>query len=293
MDKESDKSYWVQKLPTVQGKGKPGTLQKYAASLMERIPSSLIVNKYLDTSDTRLSALGQELVPNPLEQNLGFFEFGKYVRAPPEAEFAFDRIEDLWSVDLEPDSDSEDDRTVPLSKRRKRNNSTVQPLTLYQQIEASKSKAVIIKVPENENNRRPQWYVALVDWDETDESSAKTKGIYKLRWLVPHHKDSKHRRRKDCRYWPEVHELTRTGSLGPMRPISPHKASRSYITKQGWTFYEWDTNLLTDMLVGPFDLTTINGEPDRVPKLIWDELVLQADLHDVDISNLDRVVPLK
>jgi hypothetical protein len=293
MKKESDKSYWVQKLPTTQGKGKPGTLQKYAASLMERIPSSLIVNKYLDTADTRLSALGQELISNPLEQNLGFFEFGKYVRAPSEADFAFDRVEDLWSVDLEPDSDSEDTNTAPPAKRPKINPPTEQPLTLYRKIEASKSKAVIIKVPEKENNRLSQWYVAIVDWDETDETTAKNEGIYRLRWLVPHHKDSKHRRRKDCRYWPEVHELTRKGTLGPMRPISPHKAARSYINKQGWTFYEWDTNLLTDILVGPFDLEIINGEPDRVPKRVWDELVLQAGPQKVDISNLDRVVPLK
>jgi hypothetical protein len=293
MDKESDKSYWVQKLPTLQGKGKPGTLQKYAASQMERIPSSLIVNKYLDTSDTRLSALGQELVPNPLEQNLGFFEFGKYIRAPSEADFAFDRVEDLWSVDLESDSDTEHETTAPPTKRQRMNSSVTQPLQLYRQIEASNSKAVIIKVPEERNHRLSQWYVAVIDWDETDESAAKTKGIYRLRWLVPHHKDSKHRRRKDCRYWPEVHELTKRGELGPMRPISPHKASRSYINKQGWTFYEWDTNLLNDMIVGPFNLTTVNGEPDRVPKQIWDELVLQADHQEIDISNLDRVVPLK
>jgi hypothetical protein len=293
MEKESDKSYWVQKLPTLQGKGRLGTLQKYAASQMERIPSSLIVNKYLDTSDTRLSALGQELVPNPLEQNLGFFEFGRYVRAPPAADFAFDRVEDLWSVDLEPDSDTEHEPTTPPAKRQKTNSPARQPLQLYRQLEASNSKAVIIKVPEQDNSRLPQWYVAVVDWDETDETAAKTEGIYRLRWLVPHHKDSKHRRRKDCRYWPEVHELTRKGSLGPMRPISPHKASRSYVNERGWTFYEWDTNLLTDMLVGPFDLTTVNGESDRVPKQIWDELVLQAEHQDIDISTLDRVVPLK
>lgn len=293
VNKESDKSYLVQKLPTVQGKGRPGTLQKYAASLMERIPSSLIVNKYIDTSDTRLSALDQELVRNPLEQNLGFFEFGKYVRAPPEADFAFDRIEDLWAVDLDPDSDSESEPLDPPQKRQKTTNPGVHPLTLYRQVEASKSKTVIIKVPEQESTRPPKWYIASVDWDETNETAAKTKGIYRLRWLVPHHKDSKHRRRKDCRYWPEVHELTKKGALGPMRPISPHKASRSYITKQGWAFYEWDTNLLTDMLVGPFDLATINGEPDRVPKQIWDELVLQAQHQNIDISDLDRVIPLR
>ena len=49
-----------------------------------QLPSSLIINKHLDTSDTWLVTLEQDLVNNPLEQSLGFVEFGKYVRAAPE-----------------------------------------------------------------------------------------------------------------------------------------------------------------------------------------------------------------
>ena len=106
IEKLGNKSYRVQKLPTLQGQGRPGKLLKFSATNMTKIPSTLIVHKRLDTQDTRLAALEKPLVTNPLEQALGFHSFGKYVQVPDQNKFAFDKVESLWHQELQSDSDS-------------------------------------------------------------------------------------------------------------------------------------------------------------------------------------------
>ena len=158
-----DKSYKVQKMPTLQGKGRPGRIRQYSAAVMEKIPSSLVVNKHLDTSDTRLTALESPLTHNPLEQNLGFHQYGKYVRAPKNAEFAFDRVEDLWTVELESDTESNDEH-LPHEYPENPKPSGLEEL--YEATEKSRDKMFIIKmrvIPKPKHD----WYVIKVDWDET------------------------------------------------------------------------------------------------------------------------------
>jgi hypothetical protein len=46
-----------------------------------------------------------------LEHNLGFFDFGRYHKAPDTAKYAFDKVGDLLGYDLESD-DEEDDEEV-------------------------------------------------------------------------------------------------------------------------------------------------------------------------------------
>jgi hypothetical protein len=105
IEKLGTKSYKVQRIPTVQGTRKPGKLLKFSASNMTKIPSTLVIHKKLDTQDTRLAALERPLVHNPLEQALGFHQYGKYVRTPNDTEFAYDRIEDMWQDEVDDDSD--------------------------------------------------------------------------------------------------------------------------------------------------------------------------------------------
>jgi hypothetical protein len=62
---------------------------KEAAMCMENIPSMVIIHKRLDSLDTRFAKMDQDLVNNPLEQNLGFFDFGKYHKAADDADYAF------------------------------------------------------------------------------------------------------------------------------------------------------------------------------------------------------------
>jgi ribosomal protein L21E len=289
VEKLGEKSYNVQKLPTVQGKGRPGRIRKYSAGVMEKIPSSLIINKHLDTSDTRLATLDQDLVNNPLEQSLGFFEFGKYVKAAPGADFAYDKVEDLWSINVE--SDEESDEEPQDTDTHDHTTSECNPRKLYDEILQSKDRTVIIK-SQDDTTKKWEWYAAQVDWDETDETKAKSQGIYRLKWLIPHHLDSKKLRRRDCRYWPEIHEVNKKGDLGRMRFISPVKATRDYVEDQGWAFYEWDTDLTRDLLAGPFDLQVINNEPYRIPNNIWAQVKERGRQLKMDTSNIDRVVAI-
>jgi hypothetical protein len=289
LERTGERSYNVQKLPSLQGRGRPGKILKYSAGVMERIPSSLIVNKHLDTSDTRLATLDQELISNPLEQSLGFHEYGKYVRAAPGSNFAFDRIEDLWSIDI--DSDGEDEGDTPSSEVAELPETTLSPQALYESLRESRDKIVIIK-SQDPKKTCAEWYAAKVDWEESSQKKAQEEGVYRLIWLVPHQGDSRKRRRRDCRYWPEVHELSKTNELGKMRLISPGKATRECIESQGWAFYEWDTNLMKDLLVGPFDLQMIQNQPNRIPSDIWHSLKVKARQLGVDVSNVDAVSPI-
>ena len=289
LEKYSDNSYGVQKLPTTQGKGRPGRIRKYAAAVMEKVPSSLIINKHLDTSDTRLAALNQNLVSNPLEHNLGFYEYGKYVKAPDGANFAYDKVEDLWSIDISSDNEEDKDDTSPIDTLPEPEESNTE--ALYKRIADSRDKLVAIKVP-RENSTKYDWYIAQVDWNESAEDVARKTGVYRLIWLVPNSKDSMERRRKDCRYWPEVHEVRRNGELGRMHMLNPTKATRDRIKKHGWAFYEWDVNLCQDLLFGPFNYVTIGKDPTRIPKDVWRQLELLRDKHRLDTSNINSVLPI-
>jgi hypothetical protein len=82
--------------------------QKQAAWRLEHIPSSVVVHKCMDTCDTRWVQQNANLMDNPLEHNLGFFDFGRYHKASDTAKYAFHKVGDLLGYDLESD-DEEDD----------------------------------------------------------------------------------------------------------------------------------------------------------------------------------------
>jgi hypothetical protein len=106
-------SYWLQKLPVLQGLNRrKGKKVKEAAMRMERIPSTVVIHKRLDSLDTRFAKMDQDLVNNPLEQNLGFFDFGKYHKAAANTDYAFVRVNEMWDEPLDPDT-SDDEDTHP------------------------------------------------------------------------------------------------------------------------------------------------------------------------------------
>jgi len=53
-------SYWLQRLPFLQGLGHPGRLIKESAARMEKLPSTLILHKRVDGIDTRFAAMSGE-----------------------------------------------------------------------------------------------------------------------------------------------------------------------------------------------------------------------------------------
>jgi hypothetical protein len=64
----------------------------------------------MDTCDTRWVQQHANLSDNPLEHNLGFFDFGRYHKAPDTAKYAFDKVGDLLGYDLDSDDEEDDDK---------------------------------------------------------------------------------------------------------------------------------------------------------------------------------------
>ena len=147
----------LQKQPTIQGKGCPRRPRKYSGAKLARILSSLVVNKHLDTMDTRLIELETPLVQNLLEDKLGFHQFRRYEQAVNGQNFAYDKIEDLWTIDIDSDSESDEEEEImsdqtmvheeSTSEEHATSSYTLEELNeLYETIKKSKDKAVIIKM---------------------------------------------------------------------------------------------------------------------------------------------------
>jgi hypothetical protein len=230
------------------------------------------------------------LARNPLEYNLGFNQYGRYVNSKGTENAAFDKIEDLWNVTLtDSDEESEEEEalgTIPEEIEKGDFEG------LYRTIEESKGKMFVIKM-ESEGKAMLDWYVTQVDWDETIEAEARTEGKYHLRWYVPHHQDSRNKVLADCRFWPEVHEKDEQGNLTCMRAVGPGKATKAYLNKHNLDFYAWKMDLWKDRVVGPFCLETVNGVSSRVPTRVWQELVEKASAQNIYVANLHQIVPVK
>ena len=113
LEEAGKNSYYIQKLPAIQSLNRsPGKRMKELAMRMEKLPSSLVIHKRVDTLDTRLAEMEGALVSNPLERNLGFYDFGKYTTAPGDANFAFEKIADLWQEEITADLNSDDEAEV-------------------------------------------------------------------------------------------------------------------------------------------------------------------------------------
>jgi hypothetical protein len=110
LEEAGENSYYVQKIPAIQSLTKRlGKRRKELAMRMEKLPSSIVIHKRVDTMDTRLSQLDGPLADNPLEKNLGFFDFGKYTLAPDDANFAYVKVNEMWNEPIEAQMNSDDD----------------------------------------------------------------------------------------------------------------------------------------------------------------------------------------
>jgi hypothetical protein len=195
----------VQRIPILQSLNRrPGKPQKQPAWRLERIPSSVVVHKRVDSSDTRLLQQTAELKDNPLEHNLGFFDFGKYHKAADDANFAFEKVGDLLAYDIDSDEESDDDgpnddngnidvQDVDADVDRSVATAVVDttvPATEYQlrrdlvkEVKKSKDKLFIIRRA-RPGYRLSGWYIVQVDDQETNWRQAKDEGIYHVRFFV-------------------------------------------------------------------------------------------------------------
>jgi hypothetical protein len=126
-------SYRVQKIPAVANvTSRPSPIRKEAAFRLTRIPDSIIIHKRIDGTDKRWIEWNNKLKPHPLEDNLGFYDLGKYVIAPNDAKHAYewkkeeDKFEEWWldhdesdgEDELEDDGD-DDSKEKPAKKKQR------------------------------------------------------------------------------------------------------------------------------------------------------------------------------
>jgi len=105
-------SYWIQRIPFLQGLGRKGKRIKESAARMEKLPSELIIQRPIDGVDTRMATLESPFVPNPLEKYLRIHRFGKYKRTD-DANFAYDRVKDMWQEEIHDNNEDSDDDDDP------------------------------------------------------------------------------------------------------------------------------------------------------------------------------------
>jgi hypothetical protein len=110
LESAGDNAYWLQKLPAIQTIHKRiGKRQKELAMRIEKLPSTVVIHKRVDTLDSRLAQMDGQLSNNPLEKNLGFFDFGKYTKAPESEDYAFVKINEMWNEPIEATLHSEEE----------------------------------------------------------------------------------------------------------------------------------------------------------------------------------------
>ena len=73
---------------------------KEMAFRMEKFPSTIIIHKRVDTLDTRFAKMEEELADRPLEQTLGFVNFGKYQKVPADSDHASVRVHNMWDKEI-------------------------------------------------------------------------------------------------------------------------------------------------------------------------------------------------
>jgi hypothetical protein len=358
LESAGDHSYWVQKIPAIQAiRKKKGKRHKELAMRMEKLPSSVVIHKRVDTLDTRLAQMEGQLASNPLERNLGFFDFGKYIMAADNKDFAFVKVNEMWNEPIEAELDSENDDSddksdddsteegqVPPDKptteaegtqttgdpskrraraetlerqnrkhrkqsnKRKRDETAQTPETrvndaqikttkqyvrqLWKDISESTDRLFFIR-RHDEGIPRAEWHLVQVDLQESNQRLAKQQGTYHVRYYIRHHIQSKTRTTRQCKYWPLVREIRPDGNFGAIIVIQPERVEKHIAKKpltRGW--YQMETNIAEDGLVGPFDFTSIDGESHRVAPRHWMALLEKGTELDIDTRDLNRVIPL-
>ena len=203
LEKAGDDSYWIQRVPILQELNRRvGKKQKQAAWRLERIPSSVVVHKRLDSTDYRWVERTRSLQDNPLEHNLGFFDFGKYHKAAEGAKHAFEKVNELMGFEIDSDGeDSEDENDDDLAGTEggdvpqesdnaaqpasalpeevlqvevgKKIDTTCPPApaalrrTLAREVVKSKDKLFLIKRP-RPGHKLASWHLVQVDEEETN-----------------------------------------------------------------------------------------------------------------------------
>ena len=320
IEKVSEESYQLQKIPgtSTMLKKKGSKLIKESAFRMHKVPSTIVLHKRVDTPDTRLAGSRQILSHNPLEQQLGLVDFGKYATTPAHMENAFEKIQDIWEEEVETNVDSSDEEEEeeitpqileamrlmelhPINPRQTTTEAQEQseaklvatretlpmPLrlkALYHQIAQSEDKLFIIAHQDNEGPTR-NWYVTQVDMEETKDKLAKGKGQYHCKWYIPKPTASKMKHLTEYPFWPLIKEFKDETTYGATIPIRPSKVDKVLNTppyKYAW--YQKEVNLAEDGITGPFEF----DKDYTIPTQIWNEVIMTAPTMKVNVTNITQ-----
>ena len=167
---------------------------------------------------------------------------------------------------------------------------------LYKRICKSRDKLFIIKyIVDTTNTTR--WYVIQVRLDDDDTETTRNEGKYRVWFYICEHSNSKSRQLRNCRYWPEVHQLRPNGMLGLIVPIRPGRVEQT-ITAQPdkYKVFEQTVDLLEKALVGPFDFAVpkhYQNESNRVAFEEWEDLKMAAKQHNLDVTDTEEIIPLR
>ena len=106
---EGENTYVIQKITWVPSLTKqPGKERKELAWRLTKISSTVVVHKRVNTADTKLVEQMSGWANSPMEKNLGIYDFGRYAKAPPNEDFAFVKINEMWDEKLQA-SESEEE----------------------------------------------------------------------------------------------------------------------------------------------------------------------------------------
>jgi hypothetical protein len=162
---------------------------------------------------------------------------------------------------------------------------------LWTEINTSADKLFFIKKQEP-GKHSTDWHLVQVDLDETDPQRAKRLGEYHTKYYIRQYEDAKKRRVMDCRFWPLIRELRADGNFGAIVMVRPSKVDEILAKKaytRGW--YELETNIAEDGIVGPFNFDT-SGEANRIAPKYWDELLSEAKEQGIHATDIKKVTPI-
>ena len=132
--------------------------------------------------------------------------------------------------------------------------------------------------------------------DNAFEEAAKT-GKATASFMVPHDKDSKIKKQRYCRWWPEVHEMDKEGYFKQMVMVSPTKLD-STLLRKNYFQYEAEVDLEESVIVGPFNFapSTAGNKSQKANYVVasedWEALEAKAKYFDVSVENVDQIIPL-
>jgi hypothetical protein len=142
-----------------------------------------------------------------------------------------------------------------------------------------------------------RWYVVQAKLYDDDTETTRNEGKYTVWFYILEQANSKIRQLRNCRYWPEIHQVKPNGALGPIGPIRPGRAE-TILEEQAnkYRVYQQVINLLDNGLVGPFDFAIPNHyqqEANRIAFEKWEDLKSEAAKHALDVSDIVEVIPLR